>query len=294
MEITAKQVKGLREKTGLGMMECKRALAKSDGDVTLAIDLLRKEGAQISAGRAGKEAKQGIVSVVGNHFISVLYEINSETDFVARNPDFEAFVRDIGNSLLKHLPVKYDHNPTFYIKDIFMQDRFLEILGKLKENIVFRRYELMEAGKSEWISSYQHGKKISVAVKLNTTEDTDITQFGPNKIYSDLGKDIAMQIAAANPVSIGSDDVPTAILEHEKEIYREQVKMSGKPEKIWDRIVEGKLNKFYQESTLVNQKFIKTPPEITVMDRIKQAGHECGGHKIKVVSFVRMELGEDI
>jgi elongation factor Ts len=291
MEITAAQVKDLREKTGLGMMICKQALIESNGDMTLAIENLRKQGQVTAAKRAGKAAKQGIVAIVADASATIVYEVNSETDFVARNEDFASFVGALGGLLLAKKPatVEEARGLTMPGSGVTVETRVTELIAKIGENLSFRRYRKMDADPAcERIVTYNHGQgKIGVAVKLKVDDAAALA----SEAVALLGKDLAMQVAAANPIAANRENIPAATIEKEKEIYFTQAQTSGKPEKIWDKIVEGKLVKFYQETVLVEQGFIRDP-ETPVTERIKAAEKECGA-AIKVVSFVRLELGAE-
>jgi elongation factor Ts len=295
MEISAVQVKELREKTGLGMMICKQALQGSKGDMKLAIENLRKQGQMTAARRAGKVAKEGIVSVVTDAAAVIVYEVNSETDFVARNDDFVSFVDKLGKLLLAKKPATIEEAKALVLPDSggTVESRITELVGKIGENLSFRRYRRIDSNPAtERIATYVHGKgKIGVAVKLCVDPPAALA----SETVGLLGKDLAMQIAAANPIAADRQSIPAATITKEKEIYFTQVQSSGKPEKIWEKIVEGKLVKFYQEAVLVEQAFIRDPNTTTVTDRIKAAEKETGapGAHIKVVSFVRLELGAE-
>jgi elongation factor Ts len=291
MEISAAQVKDLREKTGLGMMICKQALTASNGDMKLAIENLRKQGQMTAAKRAGKAAKEGIVSVVTDAASAIAYEVNSETDFVARNDDFISFVEKLGKLLLAKKPASIEEAKTLVMPDSggTVDARVTELVGKIGENLSFRRYSKTDINPAtERIATYVHGKgKIGVIVKLSAAPAAALN----SEVLGLLGKDLSMQVAASVPIAAGRESIPEATLAKEKEIYLTQVKASGKPEKIWDKIVEGKLAKFYQETVLVEQPFIRDP-NTTVTDRIKAAEKETGA-QIKVLSFVRLELGAE-
>ncbi len=291
MEITASQVKDLREKTGLGMMICKQALTESKGDMALAIENLRKQGQMTAAKRAGKAAKQGIVAIVSDASTTIVYEVNSETDFVARNEDFSTFVTALGKLLLAKKPATIEEARSLTMPEwgTTVENRVTDLIGKIGENLSFRRYRKMDADPAcERIVTYLHGQgKIGVAVKLHVDPATALA----GEAVSLLGKDLAMQVAAANPMAANRENIPAATIEKEKEIYFTQAQTSGKPEKIWDKIVEGKLVKFYQETVLVEQGFIRDP-EKPVTDRIQAAEKECGA-TIKVLSFIRLELGAE-
>ncbi len=290
MEITAALVKELRDKTGIGMMVCKKALIENNGDMELAIESLRKQGQATAAKRAGKAVKQGTISVVAEPGCSIIYEVNSETDFVARNDDFVEFIKTLGTVLLAQKPADIAAAKGCSAAQLGNQtvdSRVTELIGKIGENITFRRYFKMDAdAASERIFSYIHGEgKIGVLVKLASTEGLDSEDLAL------LGKDLAMQVTAANPMAIDRDHVDADFLAKEKEIYLTQAQTSGKPEKIWDKIVEGKLAKFFQEMTLVEQGFIRNP-DTSVTDRIKETEKALGA-TIKVLDFVRFELGAE-
>jgi elongation factor Ts len=291
MEISAAQVKELREKTGLGMMICKQALQETGGDMVAAMENLRKQGQLTAAKRAGKAAKEGLVSIIGDASTVILYEVNSETDFVARNDDFVTFVEVLGKLLLAKKVADIDGAKQLSAPELggTVEARVTELIGKIGENISFRRYRKIDVDPSkECVATYIHGKnKIGVAVKM--TVDNDAARS--SEAVALLGKDLAMQVCAANPMAPNRDKVPGEIVAKEKEIYFTQVQSSGKPEKIWDKIVEGKLTKFYQEVVLTEQAYIKDSA-ISVMDRIKQTEKETGA-KIGVVEFVRLELGAE-
>lgn len=291
MEISASQVKELREKTGLGMMICKEALIKANGDMDLAIEDLRKQGQVTAAKRADKAAKEGKVSIVMNDTVGMLYEVNAETDFVARNEDFAAFIDNLGKILLENKPA--DHAAALQLSDasigsITVEAKVTELVGKIGENISFRRYRKMEADPSkEKFFSYIHGGgKIGVLIKL---EASTAAALGSPEV-AELGKDLAMQIAAANAIAVDAVSIPADVIAKEKEIYAAQAKESGKPEAIWDKIVDGKLAKYYEEFTLVNQKFIRDT-EVIVKERIAAVAKAVGAD-VKPVAFIQFRLGE--
>ncbi|MFP4163138.1 MAG: translation elongation factor Ts [Chitinispirillaceae bacterium] len=291
MDISASQVKELREKTGLGMMVCKQALIDAQGDMTVAIENLRKQGQATAAKRAGKAAKEGKVTIVNDDTCSILFEVNSETDFVARNEDFIEFLDKLGKILLANKP--QDHASALQLTPeefgMTIENRITELIGKIGENISFRRYQKIDADPSkEKIFSYNHGNgKIGVLVKLASEKNEALS----SPEMAELGKDLAMQIAAANPLAVDPDSVPQDLISKEKEIYLTQAQSSGKPEKIWNKIVEGKMSKFFQEVTLVEQGFIKTP-DINVKTRIAETAKSLGTD-ITVVSFARFALGAE-
>jgi elongation factor Ts len=291
MEISAAQVKDLREKTGLGMMICKQALAESNGDMTKAIENLRKQGQMTAAKRAGKVAKEGLVSMVTDASSAIVYEVNSETDFVARNQDFQAFVQKLGTLLLAKKPANIDEAKKLSSPDIggTVEARVTELIGKIGENIAFRRYRKMDYNPAaERLATYMHGNgKVGVVMKMSVEPAAAMTSDAVNL----LGKDLAMQVCAANPIAPTRETVAADVIAKEKEIYLTQVQSSGKPEKIWDKIVEGKLTKFFQEMVLVEQAYIKDQ-NANVASRIQAVEKETSS-KIKVLSFIRLELGAE-
>jgi elongation factor Ts len=290
MEINAGQVKELREKTGLGMMICKQALIDANGDMNLAIENLRKQGQATAAKRAGKSVKEGKVTIVSDSSASIVFEVNSETDFVARNEDFIAFVDKLGTVLLENKPADLESAKKLtspLLGGISVENRLTELIGKIGENITFRRYKKMDVNPAEErIFSYLHGNgRIGVLVKLKADKALD------SEAMASLGKDLAMQVAAANPIAVDRESVNPEVIAKEREIYQTQAQSSGKPEKIWGKIVDGKLEKFFQEFTLVEQAFIRNP-DVNIKSRIQETEKETGA-KIKVLSFVRLELGAE-
>lgn len=290
MEINAGQVKELREKTGLGMMICKQALIDANGDMNLAVENLRKQGQATAAKRAGKSVKEGKVTIVSDSSAAIVFEVNSETDFVARNDDFIDFVDKLGTILIEKKPAtladaKNLTSPVF--GNITVDSRLTELIGKIGENITFRRYAKIDFNPSnEMVFTYLHGNgRIGVMVKVSADKALN------SEAMANLGKDLAMQVAAANPMAVDRNSVSADVIAKEKEIYQTQAQTSGKPEKIWDKIVEGKLEKFFQEFTLLEQGFIRNP-DISITNRIQETEKETGA-KIKVLSFIRFELGAE-
>lgn len=290
MIISAEKVKELRESTGLGMMVCKKALMETEGDMEKAIENLRKQGQATAAKRAGKLAKEGKVSIVVQDDNALIYEVNSETDFVARNEDFLKFVEDLGQILINKKPADMDSARACVSESINGQTvgaRILELIAKIGENISFRRFKIIPIKKDgQRVFSYIHNKgKIGVIAVLSSNNSGILD----TETMSALGKDIAMQIAASNPIAVSREMIPDDIVTKEKEIYFTQAQSSGKPENIWDKIVEGKMNKFYKEVALLEQEFIRDTA-ISVKNRIKAAKDETGS-EIEIVTFVRYELG---
>ncbi len=271
-QITATMVKDLREKTGAGMMDCKKALAATDGDMSKAADWLREKGIAKAAKKSGRIAAEGAVAayVAADGKVGSLVEINCETDFAANNENFRDLEKKIAEHIAKVKPADLDALNDSVLDGKKVSDLITEATATIGEKISLRRFVCYEtAGK---IVSYIHmGGKIGVLVELDGGSD-------------ELGKDVAMQIAAANPSAVDRAGVDATELEHEKEVLRKQALEEGKPEKIVEKMVEGRINKFYKEVCLVEQIFVKDS-EKTVKDIL-------GG--VKVARFTRYQLGEGI
>jgi elongation factor Ts len=295
MEIAAATVMELREKTGLGMMLCKKALIETNGDMTLAMEVLRKQGHAAVAKRAGRIAKQGKVLIVTDPSCGIVYEINAETDFVAKNDDFTSLCTAVGAMLLSKKPSSLDaakalSSPALGGKSI--QDKIEEMIAKIGENLAFRRFYIEPCNAAtERLFTYIHGEgRIGVMIKLTSDKAGTLAADA----LTQLGKDLSMQIAASKPTAIDREKMQhdfASVIEKEKEIYFTQAQASGKPEKVWPKIVEGKLDKYFKEATLLEQPFIRDPEKM-VQDRIAVAEKEISA-KLTVVSFIRYELGEE-
>ena len=291
MEINAEQVRLLRETTGIGMMQCKAALVEANGDMDKAVENLRKQGQVTAAKRAGKAAKEGIVSILIDQHAAIMYEVNSETDFVARNDDFISFVKSLGKELLAKKPDDIIAAKAVTLPDmgnLSADAKVTELIGKIGEKISFRRYSIVRYNNAtERVFSYVHGGgKIGILI----TVAAPATSLD-NPALAELGKDLAMQVAAANAIAPNRNSITADIIAKEKEIYLSQAQTSGKPEKVWEKMVEGKLEKFYKETCLTEQAYIRNP-EITVNARIAETEKTVGG-SISVVNFVRFELGAE-
>ena len=275
MAISAKDVKELRERTGAGMMDCKKALTANDGDMQKAIDWLREKGIAKAAKKAGRTAADGAVAafVSKDGKTGVLLEVNCETDFTANNENFRALEQKVIEFIAAKKPADLDALNDGVIDGKKVSDLVTEATATIGEKISIRRFVTYET--SGKLTTYIHmGGKIGVLVDM--TGGTD-----------ELGKDVAMQIAAANPLAVDRDGVDASELEHEKEILRKQALEEGKPEKIVEKMVMGRINKFYKEVCLVEQEFVKSDPadKKTVKDIL-------GGEK--VLRFARYQLGEGI
>ena len=274
-QITAALVKELRERTGAGMMDCKKALTAVEGDMDKAIDFLREKGLAAAAKKAGRIAAEGVVGsfVSADGKIGAIVEVNCETDFVAKTDGFKALVEKIAAHIVATKPADVEALLASELDGQTVEALVTASVAKIGEKISVRRFALYEAPEGV-VAAYIHGGgKIGVIVELK----------GGN---AELGKDVAMHVAAANPSYLERSQVPAAELEHEKEVLSEQAKNEGKPEKIIEKMVMGRINKYYKEVCLVEQEFVKDPDQ-TVGKLVKAAGAE-------VLAFSRFQLGEGI
>lgn len=288
MAFTAKDVAALREKTGCGMMDCKKALTQSNGDMDAAIDFLREKGLAAANKKAGRIAAEGVAFACTNEQsnVGVVIEVNAETDFVAKNADFQSFVKTCANTVIESNPSNLDELLTCqaFGMDITVEALVREKILTIGENIKIRRFERFEGV----ISTYIHaGGRIGVMVKFDTTNDIEKTEE-----FKSYAKDVAMQIAAVNPLYLDEASVPTDVVDHERKILTEQVMNEGKPENIAGRIVEGKIKKYYKENCLLDQQFVKDN-NINVAQYTENTAKSLGGD-IKVLAFVRFEKGEGL
>ena len=274
MAITAALVKELRERTGAGMMECKKMLTETNGDIDAAIEELRKKGAAQADKKAGRVAAEGTIVTLVEGGVGVAVEVNSETDFSAKNESFIAFANNVAAAILANQPADVEALANVEIAPGESVEASRQaLIQEIGENITVRRFEVAQANDGEVIGAYQHGNKISVLVRLAGGSD-------------DLAKDIAMHIAASKPVCISADEVPADLLTKEREIFMAQAAESGKPPEIMEKMVDGRIRKYLNEVTLLGQAFVKDPDQ-TVEKLLKSAGAE-------VKQFVRYEVGEGI
>ena len=290
-EISASVVKDLREKTGAGMMECKKALTDAGGDAEKAIDILRQKGLASAAKKSSRSASQGLIaSYIQADRVGVMVEINCETDFVARTDDFQALVRDVMEQIADAAPkyVSVEESPSAKPEDCLLEQVFVkdpekkkkvkdlvtEKVAKLGENIVVRRFSRYQADNG-LVGSYIHMDKIGVMVATESSRTAD--DLRP------LVKDVAMHIAAANPSYLSRDQVPQDVIEREKAIYRAQV--TNKPAEITEKIIDGKLEKYFGDVCLLEQVFVKDPEG-------KKRVRDVIGSGVIIRSFSRFQLGE--
>jgi len=274
VNISASQVKELRERTGAGMMECKKALTESSGDMELAIENLRKSGAAKAGKKAGRVAAEGVIVIKDNGKRAVMVEINSETDFVARDGNFTAFANAIAEAALEaqEQDVSKFSAMTLPGGTKTIEEVRQELVSKVGENVQIRRI-VLSSSSAATVGTYLHGSRIGVVVEL----DTD------NK---ELARDVAMHIAASKPIVVSPDNVPQDIVAKEKEIYMAQAATSGKPQEIIEKMVLGRLKKYLDEVSLTGQPFVKDP-DTTV-------GNLLNKNRAKVLAFYRYEVGEGI
>jgi elongation factor Ts len=271
--ITASLVKELRERTGSGMMECKKALVETDGDIEAAAELMRKSGAAKADKKAGRVAADGAIKVTvsDDGKTAVILEINSETDFVAKDENFQAFADDVLATVAQQKPASVEALSTMTMGNgQSVEEARQALISKVGENIQVRRFERVESKNS--IASYLHGARIGVLVDSSAD--------------ADLARDIAMHIAAVNPQFVDQDAVPAEFVEKEKSILIAQAESSGKPPEIIEKMIQGRLDKFLAEVTLLGQPFVKDPEQ--------KVGKLLAGAGASVSGFVRYEVGEGI
>lgn len=273
MKISAAMVKSLREKTGVAMMDCKKALQEAQGDIEKAIELLRKAGKANAAKRGDKTAAEGVVVVAvdAQQKTAFMAEVNSETDFVARDQNFVAFAKTVAQCGLAHKSSDVAATLSVETDGQSLENMREQLVTKIGENIRVRRVALLES--AHYVNYYCHGDRIGVLVALDKANEA-------------LAKDIAMHIAASNPQALNPQDVPDAVVAKEHEIFMAQAQESGKPKKIAEKMVTGRIQKFLKEVSLVNQPFVKDTGQ-SVGELLKQ-------HNTTVEAFIRFEVGEGV
>ena len=290
MSFTAKDVAALREKTGCGMMDCKKALTEANGDQDKAIELLREKGLAAQAKKAGRIAAEGMVSVYidKEKKVGVIIEVNSETDFVANNAEFQSLVNGAAKAVADYNPADVDAllKCKFEDSEFTVEDILREKILKIGENMKIRRFERLEGD----LVSYVHGGGSAACLAKFETENADSADF------QELGKNICMQVVAMTPEYLSPDDVPADVIEHEKNILIAQIKndpkTADKPDAVIEKMVIGKVNKFYQENCLLKQAYVKEQ-KISVEQYIAQSAKQFG-FGIKLVQFVNYEKGEGL
>ena len=276
MSISAQDVKKLRDATGVGMMDCKKALQEADGDFDKAVEILRKKGQKVAAKRADREAEEGLVvtTISDDGATGAIVEVNCETDFVARNDDFRSFAGHIAELVLSEQPDDVDALEALPYEDgKAVETALAEITGRIGEKIAIRRFQILESDDGEIVSYVHPGSRLGVLVDVSGDGDLE-----------DIGRDVAMQIAALDPIAVKRDAVPDEVQEKEKEIAREAALKEGKPEHIIDRIAEGKLERFFEDNVLLEQSYVKDASQ-SVQEMLDEAD-------VHVHRFVRYALGD--
>jgi elongation factor Ts len=287
--ITAEMVKDLREKTGAGMMDCKTALSESGGDVEVAVDWLRKKGISKAAKKAGRVAAEGLIAVAVAGHTGALVEVNSETDFVARNESFKAFSKEAASLALE---TAHDVDRLMSARmaaGATVQETLTELIAKIGENMSVRRATALSVSPGV-VVSYVHNAvapelgKIGVLVALQSEGSAEKLQA--------LGKQIAMHVAAASPLALNESQLPADVVAREREVQRELARQSGKPENVIDKMIEGRMRKFYEESVLLSQVFV-IDGETQVAKVVERVAKEIGA-PIEVTGFARFAVGEGV
>ena len=288
MPFTAQDVKTLREMTECGMLDCKKALMETDGDMEKAVEFLREKGLASVAKKSGRIAAEGIVLAFGDEAkkVSVAIEVNSETDFVSKNEDFRSFVKLAGQAVIDNNPADVEALLACVVDGRTVEEHLQDRQLKIRENLKVRRFVRYEGD----VATYVHGGgTIGVMVKF----DTDVAD---KEGFAEFGKDIAMQIAAANPSYLCEHCVPAEVIEHEKEILFAQIsndeKLANKPDAVKEKMVDGRIGKYYKENCLMNQEFVKDP-DLDIKGYVEKVAKELGG-SIKITEFARLEKGEGI
>lgn len=276
-EITAAMVAKLREMTNAGMMDCKKALTETKGDLNAAVDYLRKKGAVTASTKGGKEAREGVIAqfIAPGGRLGVLVEVNCQTDFVARNEMFRAFADDVAKRLAA------DPNTNFET------DR-VDMIAKIRENIQIPRHARMEVSGNGMIAAYIHtGAKVGVLVEVGAGKETTVA----SEDFKQLVKDITLQIAAGHPNAVSREQVPAEVIAKEREIASQSDRLKGKPAQALEKIIQGMLEKFYQTYCLVDQGFVKKNSEVSVKEHVGSVAKQLGD-EITIRRFVRFQVGE--
>lgn len=289
MSITASMVKELRDQTGAGMMDCKSALTETSGDIEAAVDWLRAKGLSRAAKKAGRVASEGLIGVATMPGRAVMVEVNSETDFVARNADFQSLVIKIAETALSTNGSLAEVQAAKMSDAGSVEDVIKTAIGTIGENMTLRRVAMV-ASDSGSVANYVHSAispglgKIGVIVALKSTGDADK--------LSAIGRQVAMHIAAANPLALSADELDADVVARERAVYAEQARESGKPDAIIEKMVEGRIRKFYEEVVLLSQSFV-IDTEKTVAEALKAAEDDVGG-PIEISAFTVFRLGEGV
>lgn len=286
MAFTAKDVAALREKTGCGMMDCKKALTASNGDMDAAVDYLREKGLAAATKKAGRIAAEGMAYAYVDGNVGVAVEVNAETDFVAKNADFQAFVKTVAETVASVNPADMDALLAAQAagQSVSVEDLRKEKVLTIGENIKVRRFQRYEGA----VTAYIHmGGKIAVLVRFDTS-----AEIAAKAEFQEYAKNIAMQIAAVNPLYLNSSLVPADVIEHERKIATEQASASGKPANVIEKMVDGKIKKYFKEVCLVEQEYVKDS-KLSIQQYTDSVAKELGG-SIQIAEYVRFEKGEGL
>ena len=271
---SAVDVKNLREKTGAGMLDCKKALEASNGDLDAAVDWLREKGISKASKKESRIAAEGLSEMFVSGNKAVVLEVNSETDFVAKNEEFKKFISTVGNAILNSNVTTMDEALNLEVEEGTISNYLVNLIAKIGEKISFRRFEVVEKNDNEVFGTYSHmGGRISALTVLE----------GSNE---EVARDVSMHVAAMRPSYLNREEVPESVLDHEREIIKEQAINEGKPAEIAEKMVTGRINKYYKEVCLLEQEFVKNP-DVTVSEYAKSNGGT-------IKKMVRYEVGEGI
>lgn len=276
-EITAATVAKLREMTNAGMMDCKKALTEANGDVSAAVDILRKKGAATATTKGTREAREGVIAryLAPDNRLGVLVEVNCQTDFVARNEMFRAFSDDVAKRLAT------DPKATFETERV-------DLVARIRENIQIPRHARMEVSGNGMIAGYIHtGAKVGVLVEVGAGKESTVA----SEDFRQLVKDITLQIAAGHPYAVSREEVPAEVVAKEREIAAQSDRLKGKPAQAMEKIIQGMLEKFYQTYCLVDQGFVKKNSEVSVKEHVGSIAKQLGD-EITIRRFVRFQVGE--
>jgi elongation factor Ts len=284
MAISPLDVKSLRDRTGAGMADCKKALEEAEGDMNVAIEVLRKKGAATASKRADRSANEGVIgtAVSADHKRAAIVEVNCETDFVARNEEFSSFVKKLAQAIVDGQPKNTEELNALTIDGTKVESHLHDLLGKFSEKIEIRRFEIVST-EDGYVTDYVHqGDKLAVLVELT----------GSGEQTNGIARDIAMQVAAMNPSFVHRKEVPEDVLVKEREIYASQALTEGKKPEFADKIVAGRLEKFFADACLLEQSFVKDSAK-TIQEVLRSAANESG-NEVTVARFVRYNLGENL
>ena len=292
MAITAAQVKELREKSGAGMMDAKKALVETDGDQEAAMDWLRAKGIAKADKKSGRTAAEGLIGMAASADKGVLVELNSETDFVARNENFQKLVRELADvALVTEGGVEELKQAIMVSTGKTVDTTITEAVATIGENMDLRRVEALEAANDGTIAAYVHNVVAPGMGKLGVLVSLSAPGGDVDKMQA-FGRQVAMHVAAVNPLALSPDDLDPAIVERERNVLTEQARASGKPDNVIEKMIEGRMRKYYEEVVLLKQAFVVNPDH-TVEQAAEEASKDVGG-PIKIDAFVRLALGEGV